>query len=98
MDVSIHPIVELKVGKYAKNKRAHRECEMHQDAYIFQGLNRGEVGSSPHFNSGIARCGEMGEQPNLLKDEDGLRLLWSRQDTCKRLNLQYKNGHSDIVL
>ena len=31
MDVTIHPIVELKVGPYAENKRAHRVCEMHQD-------------------------------------------------------------------
>jgi hypothetical protein len=65
MDVSIHPIVELKVGKYAKNKRAHRECEMHQDAYIFQRLNLGEVGLSEHLDSGIARCGENGDSHNL---------------------------------
>jgi len=32
-DVTIHPIVELKVGPYAQNKKAHRVCEMNQDAY-----------------------------------------------------------------
>ena len=27
-DVTIHPVVELKVGEYAQNKTAHRVCEM----------------------------------------------------------------------
>lgn len=56
-DATIHPVVELKVGAYAQNKRAHRECEMHQDAYIFQRLNLGEVGLSEHLDSGICACG-----------------------------------------
>lgn len=64
-DVTIHPIVELKVGKYADHKMAHRECEMHQDAYIFQRLNIGQVGLSEHLDSGISRCGELGDKRNL---------------------------------
>lgn len=64
-DVTIHPIVELKVGKYAENKTAHRRCEMHQDAYIFQRLNLGEVGLSEHLDSGIERCGESGDKYSL---------------------------------
>ncbi len=55
-DATIHPVVELKVGPYAQNKSAHRECEMHQDAYIFQRLNLGEVGLSEHLDSGICAC------------------------------------------
>lgn len=55
-DVTIHPIVELKVGKYAENQKGHRICEMHQDAYIFQRLNLGEVGLSEHLESGIWGC------------------------------------------
>lgn len=35
-DVSIHPIVKLKVGDYAENKTDHRICEMNQDAYIYE--------------------------------------------------------------
>ena len=59
-DVTIHPIVELKVGPYAENKTAHRRCEMHQDSYIFQRLNLGGVGISEHFESGISKCGKNG--------------------------------------
>lgn len=55
-DATIHPVVELKVGPYAQNKRAHRECEMHQDAYIFQRLNLGQIGLSEHLDSGICAC------------------------------------------
>ncbi|MDE2367061.1 MAG: zinc dependent phospholipase C family protein [Betaproteobacteria bacterium] len=55
-DVTIHPVVELKVGEYQKNKDRHRICEMHQDAYIFQRLNLGEVGLAEHLDSGIWGC------------------------------------------
>ena len=57
-DVTIHPVVELKVGPYAENKTAHRTCEMHQDAYIFQRLNLGPLGLSEHLDSGIWGCCE----------------------------------------
>ncbi|MEQ1488259.1 MAG: zinc dependent phospholipase C family protein [Methylotenera sp.] len=55
-DVTIHPVVELKVGPYAQNKKDHRVCEMHQDAYIFQRLNLGQIGLSEHLDSGIWGC------------------------------------------
>jgi hypothetical protein len=55
-DVTIHPVVELKVGEYQKNKGRHRICEMHQDAYIFQQLNIGEIGLAEHLDSGIWGC------------------------------------------
>ncbi|WP_428739706.1 zinc dependent phospholipase C family protein [Sulfurimonas sp.] len=57
-DVTIHPIVELKVGEYAQNKTAHRRCEMNQDAYIFQRLNLGEIGVYEHLDSGIKQCSD----------------------------------------
>ena len=56
-DTTIHPVVELKVGPYAQNKTAHRVCEMHQDSYIFNRLNLGDVGVADYLKSGIARCG-----------------------------------------
>lgn len=34
-DVTIHPIVEAKVGRYEGHELEHRICEMHQDVYIF---------------------------------------------------------------
>jgi hypothetical protein len=55
-DVTIHPVVELKVGEYQTNKGKHRICEMHQDAYIFQRLNIGEIGLAEHLDSGIWGC------------------------------------------
>lgn len=91
-DVTIHPIVELKVGEYDKNKRAHRECEMHQDAYIFQRLNVGQVGLSEHLDSGISRCGELGDKRNL----DGtIVALWD--EMLKRVHPeQYAATRPDI--
>lgn len=56
-DVTIHPVVELRVGPYEENKAGHRTCEMHQDAYIFQRLNIGEMGLADHLKHGIALCG-----------------------------------------
>ncbi len=56
-DVTIHPVVELKVGPYHGNEDAHRLCEMHQDAYIYQRLNLGGIGIGEHLDSGIAQCG-----------------------------------------
>lgn len=55
-DATIHPVVELKVGPYAENKKAHRVCEMHQDAYIYRRLNLGNVGVCEHLRSGITVC------------------------------------------
>lgn len=55
-DVTIHPVVELKVGEYQQNKGKHRICEMHQDAYIFERLNLGEIGLAEHLDSGIWGC------------------------------------------
>lgn len=56
-DVTIHPVVEMKVGPYEQNKTLHRVCEMHQDAYIFpKTLNVGAVGLSEYLDSGIRLC------------------------------------------
>lgn len=59
-DVTIHPVIEMKVGPYADNKPSHRRCEMHQDSYIFARLNLGGVGISEHFDSGVRKCGKDG--------------------------------------
>ncbi len=56
-DMTIHPVVELRVGPYAQNKGEHRRCEMHQDAYIFpRVMNVGDTGLSEHLATGIATC------------------------------------------
>jgi len=61
-DLTIHPVVELKVGPYAANTKRHRICEMNQDAYIFQRLDLGGVGLSEHLDSGIRKCTLPGSQ------------------------------------
>jgi len=70
-DMTIHPVVELKVGTYDDNKGEHRVCEMNQDAYVFQRLNIGPLGLSNHLCNGIARCGTL----NGL--DDGIVSLWN---------------------
>jgi len=56
-DMTIHPVVELRVGPYQGNEAEHRRCEMHQDAFIFpRVMNVGETGLSEHLATGIATC------------------------------------------
>ncbi len=55
-DVTIHPIVQAKVGNYAENQRQHRICEMHQDSYIYRRMQWGEIGESDTFAATIAQC------------------------------------------
>jgi hypothetical protein len=55
-DVTIHPVIELKVGEYQKNTDKHRICTMHQDAHILQRLNLGKVGLAEPLDSGIWGC------------------------------------------
>jgi len=64
-DVTVHPVVEMKVGPYLGHEKQHRICEMHQDAHIFQRLNLGEIGISEHLDSGIATC-RNATDPDLL--------------------------------
>ena len=67
-DVTVHPVVEMKVGPYQGHEKQHRICEMHQDAHIFQRLNLGEIGISEHLDSGIATCREAGDSNLLDRD------------------------------
>lgn len=56
-DMTIHPVVEMRVGPYALNQGEHRRCEMHQDAFIFpRVMNVGDTGLCEHLSSGIATC------------------------------------------
>jgi len=65
-DVTIHPIVELKVGPYQGNETAHRICEMHQDAYIYdQRMGLSKIGLSEHLDkdhNGIGACHRPGDE------------------------------------
>ena len=67
-DVTIHPIVQAKVGVYAENQRHHRICEMNQDSYIYRRMNLGEIGESDNFALTIARCGNSYDRTGLDPD------------------------------
>lgn len=56
-DVTIHPVVQARVGVYAENQRHHRICEMNQDSYIYRRTNLGEIGASDIFARIVAQCG-----------------------------------------
>lgn len=72
-DMTIHPVIEIKVGAYAQHKRQHRVCELHQDAYIFQRLNLGGLGLAEHLDSGIWACCEPKDSG---KPDPAVRRLW----------------------
>lgn len=75
-DMTIHPVVELKVGKYEQNQSGHRICEMHQDAYIFpRRMNVGETAYSAHIKTGLGACGDKAD-PEKLDPE--IASLWTR--------------------
>jgi hypothetical protein len=73
-DVTIHPVVELKVGPYHGHEKEHRICEMNQDAFIFQRMNLGGIGLSEHLDSGIAECCQ---STNKLAIDTDIKAVWT---------------------
>lgn len=58
-DLTVHPIVFLKVGPYEQNKIGHRLCELNQDVYIFPeriGLTISEADILRKKSGGIGAC------------------------------------------
>jgi hypothetical protein len=72
-DVTIHPVVQAKVGVYAENQRRHRICEMNQDSYIFRRMNLGEIGESIKFAVTVAHCSSSADKNQLDRD---ISTLW----------------------
>lgn len=72
-DVSVHPVVQLKVGPYHGNEEHHRVCEMHQDAHIFKRMNLGDIGLSEHLDSGIKSCSSTDDSAKLDND---IKAMW----------------------
>lgn len=67
-DVTIHPVVQAKVGAYAENQREHRICEMNQDSYIYRRMNLGEIGESDAFARIVAKCSNRNDSTQLDND------------------------------
>lgn len=57
-DITVHPIVAGIIGPYEGNERAHRECEVNQDAYAFNKMNWGELCEVDCFETGIKLCSD----------------------------------------
>ncbi|WP_027696647.1 zinc dependent phospholipase C family protein [Vibrio litoralis] len=56
-DITIHPVVEMKVGPYAENAKDHRVCEMNQDAYIWTSrMQLGDIGFADRIKENIGSC------------------------------------------
>lgn len=56
-DITIHPVVEMKVGPYAENAKQHRICEMNQDAYIWPlRMQLGDIGFADRVKENIGSC------------------------------------------
>lgn len=56
-DITIHPVVEMKVGPYAENTKEHRVCEMNQDAYIWPSrMQLGDIGFADRVKENIGSC------------------------------------------
>lgn len=70
-DITIHPVVELKVGPYEQNQKAHRVCEMNQDAFIWQRLNLGEIGYADRVELNIGSCTNANNEL-----DDDIKQIW----------------------
>jgi hypothetical protein len=58
-DLTIHPVIKEKVGDYFTHQKRHRECELHQDVYIFKkivGESLTRVDYLSDNNAGIGSC------------------------------------------
>ncbi|MDV6317213.1 zinc dependent phospholipase C family protein [Idiomarina sp. HP20-50] len=93
-DITIHPVVELKVGEYKENKTDHRVCEMHQDTHIWQRLNLGEIGLADRVKSNIGECvdgnGHLDTDITKIWEE---ALVSIHQDYFKKIKPDFNKWH-----
>jgi hypothetical protein len=65
-DLTVHPVIALKVGPYELNKKDHRVCELNQDAYIVKSRYCEELGTPEHsLETGIASCSDTNDSKRL---------------------------------
>jgi hypothetical protein len=90
-DLTVHPVINLRVGPYEQNKLQHRLCELNQDVYIFHKLGFGDVSTAEYIeNCGIGSCADAADDDKL---DPAIRKLW-----CYCLegypleSIQMKNG------
>jgi len=72
-DVTIHPVVNIRVGKYEFNKEDHRRCEMNQDVWIYKEITGLDLHVSDNMKGEIRSCG------TAIDLNDDVEMLWK---TC----------------
>lgn len=75
-DVVIHPVVELKVGPYEGHETEHRNCEMHQDVYIYSKITGyGEIYQTEHLSSFAKECSHNNDTDKL---HETIASIWGK--------------------
>lgn len=64
-DITVHPVVQLRVGPYEQNQKEHRICEMNQDTYIWGRLNLGDIGLADRVRLNIGSCIDLNDSSKL---------------------------------
>jgi hypothetical protein len=60
-DLTVHPVIAMKVGCYEGHEAHHRRCELNQDVYIFNRILHQDVCSAEYLRrAGIMTCTEGG--------------------------------------
>jgi hypothetical protein len=67
-DGTIHPVVNLKVGPYEKNKTDHRRCEMSQDVYAHSRLNMGALEFNQQISTNVDDTSDINNQNKMDGD------------------------------
>lgn len=80
-DITIHPVVEARVGPYHGNEEAHMACEMNQDVHVFPRLNLGSTDVPEYLDATLKQCSVAGElDPDIAS-------LWAAALTTVHPNL-----------
>lgn len=84
-DLTIHPVIEMKVGPFEKNKLAHRVCEMNQDTHIWRRMQLGEIGHVERLSRSLLRCTNFASHPAM---DNVIRTMWSctLSEQCRELS------------
>lgn len=93
-DLTIHPVIQMKVGPYAQNKIHHRVCELNQDSYIFKWLKLGEINTADYVREcGIAACSDESDHTRLNFSIAG---VWNR--ILQSISLDEVRNNLDVTL
>lgn len=92
MDVTVHPVVGIKVGPYEQNKKAHRTCEMNQDTYIFQTRMNLSIHYADHLKNGICRCADPVDENKIDPD-----ILYVWNEMFKDVDLKLYMAHGPRI-